>query len=104
VIELTPLFIHLAFGQPVGVENALVDIHFKLFAFLYNRQEIFFEEEFPGVFTCITEIFLVQRERAVFFLEIRVIWLGHSAKSKSTGDLLAKFLTHIKVKNYNNHF
>lgn len=94
MIELTPLFIDLAFGQPVGVENALVDIHFKLFAFLYNRQEIFFEEEFPGVFTCATEIFLVQRERAVFFLEIRVVWLGHGAKPKSTRDLFAKFLTH----------
>ena len=104
MIELAPLFIHLAFGKPVGVENALVDIYFKLFAFLYNCQKIFLEEEFPGVFTCATEIFLVQRERTVFFLEIRVVRLGQGAKAKSTGDLLAKFLTHIKVKYYNNHF
>jgi hypothetical protein len=104
VIELAPLFIDLTFGEPIGVENALIHIHFEFFAFLYNRQEIFLEEELPGVFTCPTEILLVQRERAVFFLEIRVVWLGHGPNAKSTGDLLAKFLTHFKVKNYNNHF
>ena len=104
MIELSPLFIDLTFGEPIGVENTLIHIHFEFFAFLYNRQEIFLEEELPGVFTCPTEILLVQRERAVFFLEIRVVWLGHGPNAKSTGDLLAKFLTHFKVKNYNNHF
>jgi hypothetical protein len=36
VIELAPLLIDLAFGEPVCVENALVDINFKFFAFLYD--------------------------------------------------------------------
>ena len=85
MIELAPLFIDHAFGEPVRVKNALVDIHFKLFAFLYNCQEIFLEVEFPRVFTCATEIFLVQRESAVFFLEIGVVCRSHGAKAQSTG-------------------
>jgi hypothetical protein len=36
VIELAPLLIDLPFGKPIRVENALVDINFKFFAFLYD--------------------------------------------------------------------
>ena len=95
MIELAPLFINLSFGEPIRVKNALIDINFKFFAFLNDSQEIFFEVEFSGIFTSTTKIFLVQREIAVFFLKIGVVWLSHVAKAKSTRDLFAKFLTHL---------